>query len=63
MELVKDIAIAVFSLAFLAGFLTMVFTGTGGNLKFWPHPQPLLPGRQVRRHLVCPLIGTHEQTL
>jgi len=33
MELVKDVAIAVFSLAFLAGFLTTVFTGTGRHLK------------------------------
>jgi len=33
MELVKDIAIAVFSLAFLTGILTTVFTGTGRNLK------------------------------
>jgi hypothetical protein len=33
MELVKDIAIAIFSLAFLSGFLTTVFTGSGRNLK------------------------------
>ena len=33
MELIKDIALVVFSLAFLAGFLTTVFTGTGRILK------------------------------
>lgn len=33
MELVKDIAFAVFFLAFLGGFLTTVFTGTGRILK------------------------------